>query len=210
LPLLILGNGVWAEEVADVARDAGFQVAGFVENLDPERCKSKLDDLPIHWIGEASRLATTHLVISGLGTTHRHKFTAQAAKIGFGFATVVHPTARVSSTSLLGVGTFINAGVVVAAKTRLGEHVNLNRGALIGHHSEIADFCSIQPGANIGGACSISRQTWVGIGATVIDHICIGEGAVIGAGAVVTRDLPSSVLAVGVPARIAKEGIEAR
>mgnify|MGYP000408262092 CR=1 FL=1 len=46
---------------------------------------------------------------------------------------------------------------------------------------------------------------YVGIGATVIDHITIGAGSVIGAGAVVTKDLPDRVLAVGVPAKVVKE-----
>ena len=33
----------------------------------------------------------------------------------------------------------------------------------------------------------------------------IGEGSVIGAGSVVTRDIPSNVLAVGVPCRVVRE-----
>jgi acetyltransferase-like isoleucine patch superfamily enzyme len=43
-----------------------------------------------------------------------------------------------------------------------------------------------------------------GIGVVILPGITIGEGAIIGAGAVVTRDIPASATAVGVPARVIK------
>ncbi len=36
----------------------------------------------------------------------------------------------------------------------------------------------------------------------------IGENTVVGAGAVVTKDLPANVVAVGNPARVIREGID--
>ncbi|WP_231884173.1 acetyltransferase [Synechococcus sp. MIT S9504] len=47
------------------------------------------------------------------------------------------------------------------------------------------------------GSCS-----WIGIGASVIQQICIGDDVTVGAGAAVVRDLPDGVTAVGVPARV--------
>jgi len=43
---------------------------------------------------------------------------------------------------------------------------------------------------------------WVGTGCRILDGVKIGRGCVIGAGAVVTKNLPSYSIAVGVPARI--------
>ena len=40
---------------------------------------------------------------------------------------------------------------------------------------------------------------------TVCPGVTIGEDTVVGAGAVVTRDLPAGVVAVGVPARVLRE-----
>jgi acetyltransferase-like isoleucine patch superfamily enzyme len=48
----------------------------------------------------------------------------------------------------------------------------------------------------------IENDVWLGARVTVLDGVTIGHGAVIGAGAVVTRDIPSFAIAVGVPARI--------
>lgn len=80
----------------------------------------------------------------------------------------------------------------------------------MGHHVQIADCTNIGPGANIGGGCQIGEGVYIGIGATLVDHLNIGPVTVVGAGAVVTRDLPSRVLAVGVPAKIIKENIEGK
>jgi len=210
-PLLILGTGTFAVEVADLACEIdGFRVAGFVENMERERCEQSLEGLPVHWVDELAKLAGSHSAVCGLSTTFRSRFTEQAAGYGVKFATLVHPSARISSTSSLGEGTIINVGVIVASHTHIGRHVIVNRGAIIGHHTDIGDYVTINPGANIAGACRIGDATYIGIGAIVIDHITIGSHSVVGAGAVVTKDVPDNVLVVGVPAKIVKENIEGK
>ena len=47
----------------------------------------------------------------------------------------------------------------------------------------------------------IGDNVWLGGGVIVCPGVTIGENTVVGAGAVVTRDLPANVLAVGNPAR---------
>jgi len=207
-PLLILGTRTFAVEVADLACEIpGFSVAGFVENLDRQRCAQRLEGLPIYWVDELANLAQSHSAVCGLATTFRSRFTEQVAGYGMGFATLVHPSARLSSRSSLGQGSILSVGVIVASHTHLGSHVIVNRGALIGHHTQIGDFVTIHPGANVAGACHIGDATYIGMGAIVIDHIIIGSHSVVGAGAVVTKDVPDNVLVVGVPAKIVKENI---
>ena len=48
----------------------------------------------------------------------------------------------------------------------------------------------------------IGDNVWLGGGAIVLPGVTIGETTVVGAGAVVTRDLPANVVAVGNPARV--------
>ncbi len=51
----------------------------------------------------------------------------------------------------------------------------------------------------------IGKNVWIGAGAVILPGITIGDDTVVGAGAVVTRDLPSGVVAVGNPARVMRE-----
>lgn len=50
----------------------------------------------------------------------------------------------------------------------------------------------------------IGNNCWLGAGVIILPGITIGDNSVIGAGAVVTRDIPANVVAMGVPARVAR------
>lgn len=52
---------------------------------------------------------------------------------------------------------------------------------------------------------TIGDNVWLGGGVIVCPGITVGESSVIGAGAVVTRDIPANVVAVGNPARVIRE-----
>jgi acetyltransferase EpsM len=210
-PLLILGTGTFAVEIAEVAEEIpGVIVAGFVENMNRSRCGEPLDGRPVHWIQDLGPMVRTHRVVCGLGTTHRSRFTEQAQALGCEFATLVHPTARVAASSSLGRGTIINVGVIVASHTHLGVHVSVNRGATIGHHTRIEDFVTMGPGVNLAGNCRIGAASYIGIGATIIDNLTIGSHSVVAAGAVVTENVPDRVLVMGVPAKVVKRDIEGK
>ncbi len=51
----------------------------------------------------------------------------------------------------------------------------------------------------------IGNNVWLGGGCIVLAGVTIGDNSVIGAGAVVTKDIPANVVAVGNPARVSKE-----
>lgn len=51
----------------------------------------------------------------------------------------------------------------------------------------------------------VGNNVWFGAGVTVCPGVTIGDDVVIGAGAVVTKDIPSHSLAVGVPAKVIKK-----
>jgi maltose O-acetyltransferase len=51
---------------------------------------------------------------------------------------------------------------------------------------------------------TIGDNVWLGGGVIVCPGVTVGRDTVVGAGAVVTRDLPAGVLAVGNPARIVR------
>ena len=51
----------------------------------------------------------------------------------------------------------------------------------------------------------IGKNCWLGAGVIVLPGVTIGDNTVIGAGSVVTKDIPSNVVAVGNPCRVIRE-----
>ena len=51
---------------------------------------------------------------------------------------------------------------------------------------------------------TIGNDVWLGANVLVMPGVTIGDNVVVGAGAVVTHDIPSNSLAMGVPARVAR------
>lgn len=51
----------------------------------------------------------------------------------------------------------------------------------------------------------IGRNCWLGAGVIIVPGVTIGDNTVIGAGSVVTKDIPSDVVAVGNPCRVLRE-----
>lgn len=51
----------------------------------------------------------------------------------------------------------------------------------------------------------IGRNCWIGADAILLPGVTIGDNVVVGAGSVVTKDLPSGVVAVGNPCRVLRE-----
>lgn len=105
----------------------------------------------------------------------------------------IHPGAK------LGEGFFIDhgMGVVIGETTEIGENVTLYQGVTLGGTGK--EKGKRHP--------TIRNNVVVGVGATVLGPITIGENSIVGGGAVVVKPVPSNCTVVGVPGRIvAREG----
>lgn len=116
---------------------------------------------------------------------------------------LVHPSVILGkrSTIRIGAGSIITANNVLTCNIDIGSHVILNLCCTVGHDTEIGNYTSFMPSVNISGEVIIGHCVYVGTGAKIINRLSIGEKTTVGAGAVVTRDLPANVTAVGVPAK---------
>ncbi len=86
--------------------------------------------------------------------------------------------------------------VYIPTNTSLGDRVFIGPNAVLTNDR--------YPPSGIGGLVGpvIERGAAIGANATILPGIHIGEGALVAAAAVVTRDVPAHMLAVGAPAKI--------
>lgn len=73
------------------------------------------------------------------------------------------------------------------------------------HHCQVDNHAHLAPGVCLGGEVRVGEGVLLGVGAISIPRRLIGDWSIVGAGAVVTSNLPSQTVAVGVPARVVKQ-----
>lgn len=204
--LLIWGASGHASVVADIVRcQGGYEIVGFLDDANPERDGERFCDAPI--LGDRGRLdgllhGGVRYLILGFGNCEaRLRLSEFATEKGFSLATAIHPEATVASSVEIGYGSVIVAGAVVNPGSRVGDNVIINTSASVDHDCTIEDGAHICPGACLAGDVHVERGAWVGAGATVVERVRIGAGTTVGAGSVVVEDLPSGIVAYGVPAK---------
>lgn len=84
--------------------------------------------------------------------------------------------------------------VMIAADVRLITHDG-------GVHT-LRNLGKVSPTADKMAPILIGNNVYLGIGATILPGVKIGDNCIIGAGAIVTKDIPSGSVAVGIPARV--------
>ena len=101
----------------------------------------------------------------------------------------------------------------------INNQVNLHcfKSIIIGNDVAIADNVTIRDSDNhiitsktnfvMTKPIHIGNHVWIGMNATILKGVTIGDGAIIAAGAVVTKDIPANCLAAGVPASVIKTDV---
>ena len=133
---------------------------------------------------------------------------------------------RVSHKLYIGGHTFSARAVSQAAKFLTGIEIHPGAtigkglvidhgtGVVIGETTEIGDNCTLYQGVTLGGTGkdvgkrhpTLGDNVLVGAGAKVLGPIMIESNSKIAANAVVLKDIPENSTAVGIPARIVRQG----
>jgi sugar O-acyltransferase (sialic acid O-acetyltransferase NeuD family) len=114
---------------------------------------------------------------------------------------LVDPNAILARSVRIGLGSFVNAGVIIGAVAHIGDGVLINRAASVGHHTMIGDFVSIGPAATLAGNVRVGAGSIIGAGAVVLPDVRIGENCVIAGGALVRKHVKDNTCVSGNPAR---------
>ncbi|MGI9132359.1 MAG: transferase hexapeptide repeat family protein [Rhodoferax sp.] len=125
----------------------------------------------------------------------------------------VHPSAVVIGDVIIGPGVYVAPCAVLRGDLgglRIGAGANIQDTVVVhgfpGTETVIGDNGHIGHGAIIH-ACTLGNNVLVGMNAVVMDLAVVGESAIIAASAFVPAQasIPARCLAVGVPARVARQ-----
>ena len=107
----------------------------------------------------------------------------------------------------IGARTFINYGAVLldVATIIIGEDVQIGPNVQLLTPTHPLDPDARRAKLEAAKPITIGNNVWLGGGVIVLPGVSIGENTVVGAGAVVTKDLPANVVAVGNPARVIRQ-----
>jgi acetyltransferase EpsM len=204
--IVILGAGAFAQQIAwAIHRQGDDRVIGMLDETATRA--ASFGDIPvgrnIHEL-EGTLGHSDFRLICGIARQDVRKRWFDEMSGAHEFTTVIDPSALISPDATVGIDVAIMANTVCSISSHVEDHVNIGVLCLISHHVRVGAFANISPGAKLNGSSDIGKFCTIGTNATVLPNCRVGDNSVIGAGAVVAKDIPANVTAVGVPARIIK------
>jgi sugar O-acyltransferase (sialic acid O-acetyltransferase NeuD family) len=213
-PLVVIGSGGFGRETVEAVRAVNaerptWDLLGFLDD-DPALHGTQVDGVPV--LGAIddvrTRFRSAKLVVC---TGHpgnyfsRKRIVNRLGLPGSRYATIMHPTVVVPTTLEVGVGTVLLAQVVATAAVRIGSHVAVMPDVVLTHDDVVADFATVAAGVRLAGRVDVEEGAYIGSGVLVREDRRVGAWALIGMGSVVTRDVPSGEVWIGIPARYRNE-----
>jgi len=207
--LVIVGAGGFGRETRELARainavEERYEVVGFVDD-DPALWGGEVDGTPV--LGEVDTVLDMPEIKLALTTGHpgnyfsRKTIATRLALPDLAYATLVHPACSLASSTTIGAGTIVLAGVVATANVSIGRHVVIMPGVILTHDDRVGDYVTFGAGVRLAGRVTVAEGAYIGSGALVREDLTIGPWSLIGMGSVVTGDVPAGEVWAGIPAR---------
>lgn len=199
---VLMGYSGHGYVVTEAAMDAGMYVRYYCD-----RYVALVNPFQLSFIGNEKEenfqgWGKDYHFILGIGdNAARQRIASIIIQKGESLASVIHPSAGISSTAKIGAGFFGSRNISVNALSVIGNYAILNTGCIVEHGCILGEAVHIAPGAVLAGDVRIGDRSFIGANAVVKQGITIGKDVVIGAGTVVITDIPDDTRYVGNPAR---------
>lgn len=140
-------------------------------------------------------------------TARRDELIRQILHSTKGNVTVTAPFYCDYGNICVGENFYTNYNVVVldGARVTFGDNVFIAPNCVFTTAGHAIDSEQRNKGLEIALPIAVGDDVWIGANVTVLPGVTIGSGTIIGAGSVVTRDIPSGVIAVGNPCRVLRK-----
>lgn len=207
--LIIIGGGGFAKEVIWLANDCNRKVKGVLDD-SVQTHNTQVQGATV--LGDVStwmNYKDCEFIIAIGSPRTRQKVLEKMLTFGEpDFATLIHPSVRLSNTVSIGEGSIICAGSILTADISLGKHNILNLNVTVGHECEFADYVTVAPMVAVSGNVKLQHLVEVGTGAVIRQGLELAEGSMLGMGGILTKNIPERMIYAGNPAKKLKEIVE--
>jgi sugar O-acyltransferase (sialic acid O-acetyltransferase NeuD family) len=200
LKLAVVGYSGHSYVCIETANQSGFDVVGYYDIEE-----KSVNPYKLNYLGSENTISDSnnHLFVA-IGDNKLRQIICEKLISINKFATLIHPTSFISSTSIISDNVLLSAGSIVNAHAKIGYGCIINTASIIEHECHLDDFVHVAPGATLSGNVTIGKRSFIGANATIIQGITIGDDVIIGAGAVIINNVPSNSTVVGNPGKIIK------
>ena len=210
--IAIIGSNDLGLLIAHHATTANWEVAGFFDNRKEVNTPIDIYGKILGSVEDVEGLFNKKVfdyLFVGVGYTQfsYRKEVFERFKGRIPFANLIHKSAYVDSSVILGEGNFVLPGCVLDAGVCLDDNVLLNTGCTIAHHTRIKSHSFLAPGVTIAGKVVVDECCFLGVGCVIQDNVHISPRVLIGGGAVVVSNISEAGTYMGVPAKRTKDNI---
>lgn len=214
LDAIVFGGGGHARALLDTAQGSGYRIIGAADARLPVGTPV-LGGLQVLG-GEAllqemfDRGLRTAFVGVGGATSSRARAAVyqMLSAIGFRLPPLVARSAHLGLDSTLGDATYLFPGASVGPAVRIGSNCIINQNVVIAHDSVIGDHVHLAPNAVVAGHCRVGDLSTIGMCATVMNGVAVGEDCLVHNNVALTQDVPDGTImtargAIAQPSRTA-------
>jgi sugar O-acyltransferase (sialic acid O-acetyltransferase NeuD family) len=204
--LILVGAGGFGRELINWSNDAAAATGALPITAFLDASAHALDkfNYGLEYLGPIEAYQPQHgdrLVMAIGDPLDKKRIAVELLAKGAQFATLVHPSAVVARSAVLGVGTVICPQAVISADVTLGDFVAVNALSGVGHDVVVGDYSTLSAHVDLTGWVKVGEACFFGTGARVLPKVVIGNEARVGAGATVFRDVPVGAVMFTMPAK---------
>lgn len=211
--LYIYGSGRNGCELSDVAESINrnssrWESIKFVDDIREEREWYQREVVKFDEMLADPR--DFEAVISLGEPVHRETLYNKLKANNVALATLIHPTAEVSQSAIIGEGTIVSTRSFISSNTVIAKNVMVEVNTIIGHDIKIEDNSVISSCSVIGGGTHIGKNSFIGMSCSIKEDIEIGDYCIVGMGSCVFKDIDDNLVAMGNPARAIRRNEDKR
>lgn len=197
----ILGASGHGKVVAEIADLNGYQNITFFDDRWPSLTSVEHWDVSGNTVALLAAVSEYDVVVVAIGhNSTRCTKQRELIAAGANFDVLAHPSAVISKYANIKAGTVVMANAIVNPFSHIGASCIINTSSIVEHDCRLAEGVHISPNASLAGGVEVGENSWIGVGSQVKQLVVVGRDTVIGAGSTVINHIPDFQIVVGSPA----------